>query len=357
MQKLNIAIIVPSLINRGPVIVVKDIVEQIADKADRVVIFYLDNIPAELSFNCEVQKLSLARASKQLKGFNIIHAHMLRPNILVALLALKHAKKIATLHNYIYNDVANTHNKIIAKATEGIWTSCLKRYNKIVCLTQHMKQYYQSLGLKESKLNVIYNGRPEYTQDKIEAPNPVDIQRLNDFKSKFFVLGVSAMLSPRKGIDQLIKALTQIPEVGLLIVGDGPEKANLVALAENLKVAGQCIFLGYKQKAYRYFKYFDAFGMPSHSEGFPLAFIEATSFSLPVLVSDLPIFREIVHEGEAIFAELNNNESMINSIMQLKANKAVLSEKSRLAFKKRFDAVIMGDNYLAIYNDVLNNKK
>ncbi len=355
MQKLNIAIIVPSLINRGPVIVVKDIVEQIVGKVDRVVIFYLDNIPPELSFDCEVQKLSLAKASKQLKGFDIVHSHMLRPNILIALLALKHAKKIATLHSYIYNDVANTHNKIIAKVTETVWIRCLKRYNKVICLTQHMKQYYQSLGLKESKIKVIYNGRPQCISNKIEDPDPEDIESLNNFKSNFFVLGVSAMLSPRKGIDQLVKALKLIPEVGLLIVGDGPEKLNLIALAENLGVAGQCLFLGYKQRAYRYFKYFDAFGMPSHSEGLPLAFIEATSFSLPVLVSDLPIFREIIHEDEAIFVELNNNKSMVNAIMQLKAHKTVLSEKSYLAFKMRFDAVIMGDNYLAIYNAALNN--
>jgi glycosyltransferase involved in cell wall biosynthesis len=91
--------------------------------------------------------------------------------------------------------------------------------------------------------------------------------------------------------------------------------------------------------------------MPSYSEGFPLAFIEATSFGLPILVSDLPIFREITHKDEVIFVRLNDVNSMTDAIHNLIKNRNNLSKMSYMAFTSRFDSVIMGNKYLKLFLD------
>jgi glycosyltransferase involved in cell wall biosynthesis len=349
---MKIAIIVPSLINRGPVIVVKDIVEQLNGRVALIKVFYLDNIPVELSFNCEVEKLSLTSLSKQLSSFDIVHSHMLRPNILISILPLKNVKKIATLHNYMYEDISNTHNKVVAKIIQSIWVYSLKNYNKVICLTNNMKEYYNNLGIEKSNLSVIYNGRPKIELNNIQALDSSESLLISEFKSRFFVLGVTALLSQRKGIDQLIKVLKSTPNVGLMIIGDGPEKDSLMILAKKLGVHSQCLFLGYKQKIYKYFKYFDGFAMPSLSEGFPLAFIEASSFGLPILVSDIPIFREIATEKEVVFVKLNDSKSMIFGINNLIENKDQYSSASYHAFINRFDSIIMGNNYFNLYKNI-----
>ena len=350
---MKIAIVVPSLLNRGPVIVVKDIVEQLNGRVEFLKVFYLDDIHAELTFDCEIEKLSLKSIYKQLNSFDIVHTHMLRPNILISILSLKKVKKIATLHNYMLEDISNTHNTFIARLVQFFWVFSLKNYDRVICLTNNMKGYYNYLGIKESKISVIYNGRPKIELNNIHSLDSVENLLISEFKSRFFVLGTTALLSPRKGIDQLIKVLKSTPNVGLMIIGDGSEKENLMILAKKLGVLNQCLFLGYKQKIHKYLKCFDGFAMPSLSEGFPLAFIEAASFGLPILVSDIPIFREIANENEVVFVKLNNSQSMIDGINKLIENKSKLSSSSYLAFSNRFDSGIMGDNYLNTYKDIL----
>jgi glycosyltransferase involved in cell wall biosynthesis len=352
---MKIAFIVPSLINRGPIIVVKDIIENIIDNVDEITLFYIDNKVPEIYFplKCKIEKINFFGAKKQLKKFDVVHSHMLRPDLMLAMTGKSDFIKICTLHNFMFNDISNTHSKIIGAITEKLWCLALKRFDKIICLSKEMRKYYENAGLNNKKLEVIYNGRPAiYPSIDVSTEEQV---LLTNIKQKYFIVGVSAQLTKRKGIEQIIKVLSEIDDIALVIVGDGPEKNSLQKLSKDLKVENRCKFLGYKKDGFKYFKYFDGYCMSSRSEGFPLALLEAACFSLPTIVSNILIFKEIFSDQEVIFFELDNKISLIEGLKKMISDKG-FSAAIRKKFLEQYTSTKMADNYLHLYKTIDNDK-
>jgi GalNAc-alpha-(1->4)-GalNAc-alpha-(1->3)-diNAcBac-PP-undecaprenol alpha-1,4-N-acetyl-D-galactosaminyltransferase len=97
-------------------------------------------------------------------------------------------------------------------------------------------------------------------------------------------------LSKEKGYDILIRSIPYINYDNFLIkiVGEGPEKNNLINLSKKLGVNNKIIFLGNKKENIisRYYSESNLFISPSYFEGFPNVVVEALSFNLPVICSD-----------------------------------------------------------------------
>lgn len=125
--------------------------------------------------------------------------------------------------------------------------------------------------------------------------------RTNTGKKKI-ILSVGR-LSKEKGFDILIRSIPYINYDNFLIkiVGDGPEKQNLINLSKKLGVNKKIIFLGNKKESeiFRYYLQSNLFISPSYFEGFPNAVIEALSANLPVICSDsYGGIREILLDGK-----------------------------------------------------------
>jgi phosphatidylinositol alpha-1,6-mannosyltransferase len=118
-------------------------------------------------------------------------------------------------------------------------------------------------------------------------------------------------LVERKGQDMLVRALPlvhrRVPDAALLIVGDGPRREKLVALAESLGVVGDVVFAGAHPWADLppYFAAGDVFCMPTRSrklgfevEALGIVFLEASAAGLPVVVGDSGGAPDTVRDGE-----------------------------------------------------------
>lgn len=109
---------------------------------------------------------------------------------------------------------------------------------------------------------------------------------------------------PRKHVADLIRAFAliarRVPEAQLRIVGDGPEHANLVALAQTLGIDGRVTFLvGLDDQAVkREYAASDVFCLPSVQEGFGIVFLEAMAAGLPVVSTTAAAIPETVGHGE-----------------------------------------------------------
>lgn len=109
------------------------------------------------------------------------------------------------------------------------------------------------------------------------------------------------MLSPIKGIDQLIKCLPYIPDYKLYIIGDGNIKSQLIQLSHDLGVADRCYFAGYQENAYKYLPYYDIYAMPSRNEGFSLAVLEAAIFKRTLYVLTSRYFENYIQKRKSPF--------------------------------------------------------
>jgi glycosyltransferase involved in cell wall biosynthesis len=111
------------------------------------------------------------------------------------------------------------------------------------------------------------------------------------------VIGAIGRLDRQKGFDVLLRALTELPGTGLVLVGDGPERDPLQRLAAELGLAGRVEFQGWHENARRQLGGFDVFVLPSRFEGFPLAIVEAMLARVPVVATTVGSVPESVLDG------------------------------------------------------------
>jgi glycosyltransferase involved in cell wall biosynthesis len=106
------------------------------------------------------------------------------------------------------------------------------------------------------------------------------------------VLATVARFDPIKGLDVLLRALpllvARVPEAQLLIVGDGPGRDSLRALARTLGCGDRVVFAGALPDAARVLPLADLYATASRREGLPTAVLEAMACGLPVLATEAP---------------------------------------------------------------------
>jgi glycosyltransferase involved in cell wall biosynthesis len=116
-----------------------------------------------------------------------------------------------------------------------------------------------------------------------------------------FVLGVVGRLEEQKGQRFLMEALPelarQIPDLSVLLVGEGRQRDTLARQAEDLGVATLVHFLGTRRDLPRLFRAMDLFVQPSLWEGLPLTLLMAMGAGLPVVGTPVSGITEVIEDG------------------------------------------------------------
>lgn len=341
---MNIGFIIPSLANRGPVLVVQDLVRQLVLHNHLCYVFYLTNI-VEISMECPVQKIKMIERI-DFQNFDVIHTHGLRPDMYVFFHRPWNVgtKFISTVHNYVIPDFSFQYNKPIAYVFGNLWMLFLHRHDKVVTLSKDAMEYY-SKWFQKKKLAYAYNTRSVDVEKRLSDE---EIQEVISFKGESLLIGVNTLLTYRKGIDMLIKALVKLPQYKLCVVGDGKIKNELIHLAKICQVAERCLFVGYKKDAYRFLSFYDIYAMPSRSEGFPLAMLEAALFHKPVICSDIPLFREIFVSEETVFFRLEDIDSLVRSV-QIIIDNQEFGERIYQSYVTKYSIQEFYKRYIEIY--------
>ena len=111
------------------------------------------------------------------------------------------------------------------------------------------------------------------------------------------VIGTVAALRPEKNIARLLRAFATLASGRLVIVGDGPERPALQALAAELGIDNRVHFAGYHQDTATFYAQFDIFALTSDTEQMPLSVIEAMASGLPVVSTNVGDVRQMVSEA------------------------------------------------------------
>lgn len=165
---------------------------------------------------------------------------------------------------------------------------------------------------------------------------------------------MNAELHRNKGIDVAIRAIAGIPDVALVVCGEGEERGALETLAKKLGIQDRVFLLGFVADARRYLRAADLYLMPSRKEGLPMALLEAGMAGLPVIASDTGGIPEIVEDEVSgvlmpaadTKALAHAASSLIPDPVRAKTLGTVLSE--RVSF--RFSEQAMLDATLVAYS-------
>lgn len=348
---MNIAVIVPSLANKGPVLVAKELIDNIDRSLIRnIELFYFDPIE-ELEMNVPCHRISFQKEEK-FEAFDIIHTHGYRPDKYIYK-NRRHikAKVISTIHTNMYEEYKANYNKFAGWLIQCMWLRILKRHDHIVTLTKVMWTHY-SRYFKSGMISVIYNGR---TQVLTKGILPEDETLIKNLREKYKIIGTVCNISKRKGLHQVIQALPSLQNVVFLIIGDGNEKEELVKLAERLEVRDRCFFLGERLEVTGYFNFFDVFAMCSYSEGVPLALLEAASHGVPAICSDISMLREIFSDNEVVFFSLDDSNSFISAYNKITTEPS-FGTRMKEKYLRAYTGEEMASSYLQLYQQLLSGE-
>lgn len=162
--------------------------------------------------------------------------------------------------------------------------------------TRDSLAWYERLWIDDAATRVIYNG---IDMPRIERARSRPGPELPDGR---VVLSACRMI-PVKNLDTLIRAVArlaeELPDVALVLVGDGPERGSLEEVSDDQGVADRVWFPGYldREDVYAAMHRADLFAVPSFREGFCNAAVEAMGCGLPVVASDIPVLHEVVGDG------------------------------------------------------------
>jgi len=338
---MKIAFILTSLANVGPVIVVKDLISELPDTC-QVTVFYLDDIVA-VTFRpgTIVRKVSFFE-KVNLSGFDVVHSHMMRADMFCALRRRQIRKLVTTMHSDFKLDLVISHGRLIGGIAATVWYGCLLTFDKCVFLTRSQMQRYSALR----KGAVIYNGRPAP-----QAKMPDVAVEIEFSGREKVVLGTCAHVVKRKGLDQVIDLLAKdkSDRYFFQLVGDGPYLDELKSYAESKGVYDKCEFLGRQSNVYPFLAGFDVYVLTSHSEGMPLALIEAASAQVPIVCSRLPVLQEVFSEDEVSYYEVGDIEDFANAVDRCIAQARVQASRAFARYRDEYTSKAMADQYLKVF--------
>ena len=238
----------------------------------------------------------------------------------------------------------------------------VNRTSAFVFLCHFQADYWRSRGLKPSFSQVIYNG--------IDLgrfhPGVVVEHRLAARVSMGvgpddLVVGCNAMLRPEKNHRQLLHALAALRHQGrpfvAALLGDGPERDGLEALAVELGIAKHVRFLGRQSRVEIFLAAFDIGVLPSIStETFSLAALEQMALGIPMVMSDQGGAREMLKDGEHGFVVPTGDlQALISALDRMRDGplRAKLGAAAADNVVQRFDSTIMVDQYVELLRRIV----
>ncbi len=225
-----------------------------------------------------------------------------------------------------------------------------RNFDALICQSKDMyTDFVDNFGLSKDKLHIINNpiNRAQIAQ-KVQ-----EMAVFKDKNSRFVTVG---RLVKGKGIDRLLTVLSRFDMPFVFdIIGDGPEKESLLALAKTLNMSEKVQFHGALENPFPLVNAADIFVFGSHHEGFPNVLIEAGACGVPVVAFDCKGgINEIIEQGVNGFVVADNDfegfEQAIYETLEKPFNRAMIAEMTQ----KRFDLPMIMAQYEAVLKNLGN---
>lgn len=291
------------------------------------------------------------------ENINIINSHHL--GALFHLIFSRERRRRAWVHTeHIRPDIEYVGSPILKFAP---WL--YKRPDVVTGVSSEVVSYYnKELGISSEKCRLVLNGVNvsafSRTVDVVRKRREVGLLDTD------IVVGTMANLRPQKNHKNLIKAFAkvrkQVPNLKLLLAGDGECRFDLEGLACNLDVSDGILFLGHRTDAEELMAIMDIYCLPSFYEGMPLSIMEAWAAGKPVVATNVLGIREIVKDRETgLLVESDNSSALADALLVILRDdklRQTIAENGRKLAHAECSIEQMVARYESIYsNSMISN--
>lgn len=179
------------------------------------------------------------------------------------------------------------------------------------------------------------------------------------FTQKNLLLGVVGRLVPIKNHALLLRAFARLCfqhrkgtfEGNLVIIGDGPEKTALMALAQQRAIESRIIWAG-EVNAHDWYPMLDGYVSSSYSEGMSIALLEALSYGIPVITTSREKTHDIIRNGiDGWVIPVADEHALYNALVDWVDNPDICAQYGQSGKNRalNFSAEIMGARYERIF--------
>jgi glycosyltransferase involved in cell wall biosynthesis len=286
--------------------------------------------------------VTLIRLARRLRSWraDVLHTHLSTASLLGSLAArLAGVPAIATVHGL--------NSK-----------TCFQCADRLIAVSQAVKQHLTAQGVPPDRIRVIYNGI-DLPAD-VHTPQPDLRQRVAPASAVVF--GTVGRLGPEKGHRYLLEAAAQLsrraglPPVHVLIVGQGREEAPLRALAQRLGIGDRVTFAGFQREVWPYLAIMEVFVLPSLKEGLSLSALEAMALGKPVVASRVGGTPEVVEDGETgMLVPPSDASALAEALASLVRSPEAMERMGRAGRQRvaeRFGAERMASEIEEVYREV-----
>jgi glycosyltransferase involved in cell wall biosynthesis len=233
----------------------------------------------------------LASAGMRRDDFDVVDAHYFYPDG-VAAAAVARALDLPLVITArgsdinLIGEIAFARRRMVAAAHGA---------RALIAVSRALATRMEAMGMPVDRIHVLRNGVD--TRIFVPAPREDARRAIGVDENGAWVLGVGNLV-PEKGFDLLIRAVSRLPDVRLLLVGDGPLREALQALA-NAGAPGRVEFRNNVPQAELRFHYAacDLLAVPSLREGWPNVILESIACGTPVVASAVGGIPEILPPG------------------------------------------------------------
>jgi glycosyltransferase involved in cell wall biosynthesis len=209
-----------------------------------------------------------------------------------------------------------------------------------------------------AKIAVVQNG---IDLSRFGARREMDLRRSLGIPDDVPLVGTIGRLNEIKRQDVLLRAFAalrqSVPTAHLLLVGDGPMRAQLEQLAGELAIRGVTHFAGYQPQPERYLPLMDIFALTSRSEGMPLVVLEAWAAGVPVVTSAVGGLPEMLDAGKAGLLFPSGDHAalgrLLGDVLSDERKSSILAAEGQSRVRARFSREHMAGEYQRHYLDLL----
>ena len=280
---------------------------------------------------------------------DIVHSHGYKPNI-YAWIALRNSpvRLVSTCHLW-------TTDTRAVRFYNWLDSIALKRFDRVICVSEPIAETVRQAGIPGDKVATIDNG---INFSPFENAAPADLGQ-----GTALVVGAVGRLTEQKGFEYLLrsapKLLQKFPSAVIIIVGEGPLREPLQALARELGVADRVMFPGSRTDMPSVYARFDCFVLPSLYEGMPMAIIEAMASGRAIVATNVGGVGKLIQSGvNGLLVEAKDVDALERNVGQVLSDYELRVRLGRQAHDTaagRFSAETMAKRYLAQYETILRS--
>ncbi|MDR0182521.1 glycosyltransferase [Lysobacter arvi] len=261
------------------------------------------------------------------------------------------APLVATLHGWVESSGA-------LRLYTRLELALLRRFDALVVVAAEQIDRLARAGVPRARIRHIDNGIPCPVRDDAGA---AELRAQLGIAPDAQVFSAVARLSSEKNLAMLLRAFAPVaarhPHAVLLLVGDGPERESLEALAHDLALDDRVRFLGMRHDTPAIYTLSDRIVLPSLTEGMPLVVLEAMACEVPVIASavgDIPRLLEHSTHGRTVPpGDAAALEAALEHALHAPRARDVAG---RDYVRERHSAQAMAAAYVALYRDLLEKR-